>query len=120
MLRQFDHALYESPQTLVTAYKRLKRAKEDVTVKPVRPIATVRVKRELAQLLRRLRTIRRAKLSNDEIAEQMSAALREAGTIIQLVAQFQYVEQRPCQVAPAPSEGSSRAAPRPEATVGYV
>ena len=89
-------------------------------MKPIRPIATVRVRRELAQLLRRLRTIRRAKLSNDEIAEQMSAALREAGTISRLVAQSPYAEPRARQGAPAPSEGSSQAAPGPDATVGYA
>jgi hypothetical protein len=79
-----------------------------VTVKPARPVATVRVRRELAQLLRRLRTIRRAKLSYDEIAEQMSAALREAGTISRLVAAAPYVDQRARPDVESPEDASSR------------
>jgi gamma-glutamyltranspeptidase len=59
-----------------------------VIVKPIRPVATVQVRRELAQLLKRLRTIRRAKLSSGEIAEQISAALREAGTISRMVSAY--------------------------------
>jgi hypothetical protein len=76
------------------------------------------VRRELAQLLRRLRTIRRAKLSYDEIAEQMSAALREAGTISRLVATQPYADQRTRPAVPPPSEGPSPAAPDTGVAVG--
>jgi hypothetical protein len=89
-------------------------------VKPIRPVATVRVRRELAQLLKRLRTIRRTKLSSDEIAEQMSAALREAGTISRMVSVYPYLDQHTRQDVPPPSERSSPAAPGTNAAAGSV
>lgn len=43
------------------------------------------IRKELAQLLRRLRAIRRSKLSEDELAEQVNLALAEAATIRRFV-----------------------------------
>jgi hypothetical protein len=55
-------------------------------MRPVRSSETVKLRRDLAQLLRRLRAIRREKLSNEQVAEHIAAALDQASTIGRFIA----------------------------------
>ena len=55
-------------------------------MKATRTAEAIRMRRELAQLLRRLRAIRRDKLAVTELAERVSIALAEAGSIRRFVA----------------------------------
>jgi hypothetical protein len=54
-------------------------------MKATRTAEAIRMRRELAQLLRRLRAIRRDKLAATELAERVSIALAEAGSIRRFV-----------------------------------